>query len=164
VITYPSLVYGPHDPYDGESVRAVRAIYRRRYTVMPDVSMPVADERDVAAAHAAALRPELGPRRFVLDGHRIRTTELVGLVARASGRRLPMVRVPSEVALAAARLVDLLRARGIDTGINGNGVWYATRDLHAVSSATTQQLGVEFRSTAETITDMVGWMRSCGRL
>jgi dihydroflavonol-4-reductase len=164
VITYPSPVYGPHDPNDGESVQAVRAIYGHRYTVMPEVSMPIVDVRDVAAAHAAALQPGRGPRRFVLDGHRIRSTELAEMVARASGRRLPTVRIPSDVGLAAGRLADLLRTHGIDTGISGMGVWYGTRDLHADSRATTKELGVEFRPTTETITDMVTWMRSCDRL
>src|SRR5215204_478219 len=61
VITYPGMVWGPHDPYLGESATFARSVLRGLVPVMPPGTLPIVDVREVAAAHAAILTPGRGP-------------------------------------------------------------------------------------------------------
>ena len=55
VITYPGMVWGPHDPHLGESATLARSVLRGLVPMVPRGELPVVDVRDVAAAHAAVL-------------------------------------------------------------------------------------------------------------
>ena len=55
VITYPGMVWGPHDPHLGEAATFARSVLRGLVPVVPPGGLPIVDVRDVAAAHAAIL-------------------------------------------------------------------------------------------------------------
>ncbi|MGH7413902.1 MAG: NAD-dependent epimerase/dehydratase family protein [Candidatus Rokuibacteriota bacterium] len=61
VITYPPGVWGPHDPYWGETAQLAEMILRGRLPFIPDGTGPFCDVRDVARLHAAVLEPAKGP-------------------------------------------------------------------------------------------------------
>lgn len=165
VTTYPGGVWGPHDPYDGESTQQLRSILDWGFTFCPTGAVTIADVRDVAAVHAALVRPGQGPRRVMAGGHTIAFRDLVREVASAAGTRRPTIPVPGRLLRAVGRLADRLAPRiDADLPVSAEAAWLATKVMHADDSATTAALGVEFRPTRVTIRDQYAWMREAGRL
>ena len=48
-ISYPGMVWGPHDPHLGESNRLAVQILRARLPLIPNGGMPIIDVRDLAS-------------------------------------------------------------------------------------------------------------------
>jgi len=89
VITYPTVVQGPHDPHLGDSVRFVRDLLRGRLPVLPRGRVSFVDVRDVGALHTAVLRPGRGARRYLLGGPAMEMADVAALLGDLTGRRLP---------------------------------------------------------------------------
>ncbi len=94
VITYPGSVWGPHDPYDGESTMLARNFKRGLVPFVPMGQLAVVDVRDVADAHARLMEPGKGPRRYVLGGNNVRIGALVKGTCAAAGVRRPRIPIP----------------------------------------------------------------------
>ena len=60
VIVQPGGVLGPHDPHLSDQVSRLREILRGRYPMWPAGGYHAVDVRDVAAVHAAVMRPGAG--------------------------------------------------------------------------------------------------------
>jgi nucleoside-diphosphate-sugar epimerase len=54
VITYPGGVWGPHDPYWGETAQLVEEILKGKLRFVPDGTAPFSDVREVARLHAVS--------------------------------------------------------------------------------------------------------------
>lgn len=165
VITNPGGVWGPHDPYDGESQQIARAALRGRMLMLPPaMRIPVVDIRDLASVHAALMVPGRGPRRY-LAARSVDGRELARLVTRANGRELPVWPAPAPMARAFGALGDFLRSTtGFDLGVNGESIWVGLRGVRVDSSRTESDLGVRLRPTEETVEAQIRWMREAGRL
>lgn len=158
VITQPGAVYGPYDPHDGESQSMVRAAARGLYMLVPPMTIPIVDVRDLAAVHAAAMTPGQGPRRFMAGGTAVRGDELVRHIGVAQGSSIRVFTVPLALARPAGLIGDLARRRGIDLGVSREAMWIGSRRVTVDNSATESSLGVSFRPVEETIADQVEWM------
>ncbi len=163
VITYPGLVIGPDDPTVNDGVRLIfECLKAGAYPVAPS-GVPAVDVRDVAAAHAAAMKPGLGPRRYVLGGHFLTYRELVDAYMRVTGRRVWKVPTPGWLMRSLGRLGDALRRRGIDVGaLTYESMLMATRGVPCDSSPATRELGIEFRPPDDTLRDVLLWMHRRG--
>jgi dihydroflavonol-4-reductase len=94
VVTYPAGVLGPHDPHLSDTVRVIRDLLRGRLPVLPRGRLPLVDVREVAALHAAVLRPGRGARRYLLAGPAVEMVDLAALLGELTGRRLPQTTAP----------------------------------------------------------------------
>jgi dihydroflavonol-4-reductase len=165
VSVYPGSVWGPHDPYCGESCRLLSGILRNRLPFSISGGLPIADVRYVASVLAAAVGPGLGPRRFMVGGHDTRWKELFALLRRLTGRRLPAMPTPRPVAMGFGRLMD-----GVQRILPGKAplafeaVYIATQDPKTDDSRTAAELGVQPPPSEETLTDMIRWMVEAGRI
>ena len=97
VITYPGMVWGPHDPHLGEAAAFARSVLRGLVPMVPPGELPVVDVRDVATAHVAALSPGHGPRRYMLAGGTVSLADLIRVIRRLTGRRLVTVTAPTSI-------------------------------------------------------------------
>jgi nucleoside-diphosphate-sugar epimerase len=156
VITHPGAVWGPHDPHLGETARVAVTILRGRLPVFPPGPMAVVDVRDVAVAHAAVVQPGRGPRRYLLVAEDVPFTDLVGILRRATGRRLPGVVLPHPVA---RRIVAGPRVPGAL-----EGAWYAVQRARCDSTEARRDLRVTFRTAEESVVDTVLWLAQHGHL
>lgn len=165
VIIYPGGVWGPHDPYDGESLQIARAaLGGRMMMIPPSMRITVTDIRDVAAAHAAVMVPGKGPRRYLL-AQVVDIRDLARMVTRANGRELPAWPAPMFMARALGAVGDFLRkTTGFDLGVNAEGVWVSLRRPRVDATRATRELGVTLRPFEETVQAQVRWMREAGRL
>jgi dihydroflavonol-4-reductase len=70
-----------------------------------DTSVNLIDVRDCAAGHLAAAERGVIGRSYILGGRNVSAVELARLVLRLTGRRRPVLVVPSRLAALAARLL-----------------------------------------------------------
>jgi dihydroflavonol-4-reductase len=165
VSVYPGSVWGPYDPYCGESCRLLSGIQRDRLPFAISGGLPIADVRYVASVLAAAVEPGKGPRRFMVGGHDTRWNDLFALLRHLTGRRLVAMPTPRPVAMGFGRLID-----GVQRLLPGKaplafeGIYIATQDPKTDDSRTTAVLGVEPPPLEETLTDMIRWMVEAGRI
>jgi dihydroflavonol-4-reductase len=160
-ITYPGMVWGPNDPTLGESARLAREVLKGTIPTGSPGAVPVVDIRDVAAVHAAALRPGQGPRRYVAVSELVPMVELMRIVAEAGGRRAPRGKMPAPLILGLARSMDLFqRVVPRRLPLSHESIWTTIHGPTCDASSTTRELGVKFRPAAETLRDTVAWLRA----
>lgn len=165
VTTYPGTVWGPFDPYDGESTRIARVFVRGMAPFRPAAGLPLVDVRDVAAAHAAIMEAGKGPRRFIMGGHYTRIPELARMACEAAGKRSRGVSIPPAMAHAGGVMAGAVqRIAPFRLPIDPSSTFVVKCDVRADNSHTESELGITFRPTAETVRDQVEWQRAAGRL
>lgn len=165
VVVYPGGVFGPHDPYLGESNRALRDQLRGLSPAVPTGGFHTADVRDVATTLVRALNPPRTPSRYLVPGHYLGGTDGVQTLSEVTGRRLRTVRVPSRLLLASLGPVEALAARS-GRPIPGlrEPLWLLSKAAPADASATETDLGVTARPLAETFADTVRWLHASGHV
>lgn len=165
VITYPGSVWGPHDPYDGESTLVARNFKRGLVPFVPAGRLPIVDVRDVAIAHARVMEPGKGPRRYVLGGEAVPLNRLVKGVCSEAGVRRPRIPIPRAAAYMGGRITaPLQRVVPFRLPIDPSSTWVLWCNAHADCSRAEQELGVTFRPLEETLRDQVAWQKAAGRL
>ncbi len=165
VIIYPGSVWGPHDPYLGESNRLARNILRGKFRLVNEGPLPIGDVRDVAAVHAAVLQPGRGPRRYVVAGHSPGFRALMTRLGGLTGRNLWSIPVPAPLALASGGAADWARLRlGADPALSYEAPWILAHSNTADSTATMDELGLDFTPFDTTLTDTVRWLHETGHI
>ena len=165
VITYPGMIWGPHDPHLGEAATFARSVLRGLVPVVPRGVVPVVDVRDVAAAHAAVLRRARGRRRYMLAGGTASLAELIHVMRRVTGRRLVTVTAPASPVLGMTAAADIVqRVLPFRLPFNFGGVWVVTHGSPIDASATERDFGVRFRPLEDSIADMLRWLHAAGHL
>ena len=158
VLTYPSTVLGP----PAGARRGIAAIgwdplLRFGASITFDGGMAMVDVRDVAAVHVAVMEPGRGPRRYLCGGRMVGFDEILDLLADASGRRIRRVRIPNRLLLGIGRASDLVaRVVPIAPLLSYEAAWLLTSRTPTDDSRTHEELGVQWRPTAETIAAAVG--------
>jgi len=164
-IVSPTSVWGPHDPYCGESCRLLGVLLRNRSPFVITGSLPIVDVRDVAAGLAAAIEAGKGPRRYLLGGHDTTWRELFGSLRRLTGRSLPGLPTPRPVALATGRTLDVIQRIVPGRAPFGHdAIAIATQRITTDDSRARAELGVEPLPLEQTLTDTIRWMVDAGRI
>jgi nucleoside-diphosphate-sugar epimerase len=165
VSVYPGSVWGPHDPYCGESCRLLSGILTNRLPFAIRGGLPIADVRYVASVLAATVEPGKGPRRFMVGGHDTRWNELFAHLRRLTGRRLRAMPTPRPVATGFGRLMDgAQRLLPGKAPLAYEGIYIATQDPKTDDTRTAAELGVVAPPLEETLTDTIRWMLEAGRI
>ena len=165
VTTYPGMVWGPHDPYLGEIAAFTRSVLRRLVPMLPPGVLPIVDVREVAAAHAAALEPGRGPRRYLLGGESLSLLGIIRILRELTGRRLPAVEVPARPVLAMAAAADAAqRVSPVRLPVNFGAVWVVGNGAQVDGSAAERELGIRYRPPRQSIADMLRWLHAAGHV
>lgn len=165
VITYPSIVWGPHDPHFGETCQAVANLLRGLWVVSTDGLLPICDVRDLAKLHVAVLEKDRGPRRYAAPNRPVTVRELFQIVSRLIGRRLVTIPVPPWMLLGPMQLVDAVqRLTPFRLPYNFGTVYSVALHRPVDDSATRREFGIEPRDVEDTIGDTLRWMVETGRL
>jgi dihydroflavonol-4-reductase len=166
VITYPGGVLGPDDPKLGETNAVIHeALERGVALTVRDGATPFCDVRDIAALHAAAMAPGLGPRRFLAGGPYTPLDQLFSRLADLTGRRIRTVEVPEPIAIGAGWVGDLgQKYLGTPSPGSREVAWTAARSVAHDLRHTRDELDVSFRSIDETLADTVRWLHRTGRI
>jgi dihydroflavonol-4-reductase len=165
VITYPGMVWGPHDPHLGESATFARSVLQGLVPIVPAGVLPVVDVRDVAAAHVAILTPGRGPGRYMLARDTASLAEMIDLMRGVTGRRLVRATAPAPLVLGMTAAGDVVqRVLPFRLPFHFGGVWVATHGGPIDASATERDLGMRFRSAGDSIADTLRWLHRTGHL
>ena len=160
VIVYPGAVWGPNDPYDGESTQFARAAMSGLFVTVPQGYLAVCDVRDVAQVLARTIEPGRGPRRYSAAGHVVPLSEMVRRFTSLAGKPRRSFALPDP----AMRMTEAMlwqlnsRGRGARLPLSAEQIWLGRKSLVADNSRTEDELGVTFRPTDETFADQAAWM------
>ncbi|MDT0329567.1 NAD-dependent epimerase/dehydratase family protein [Nocardiopsis lambiniae] len=161
----PGWMWGPGDAGPTSSGRLFLDVAKGTVRAVPRLSNYVVDARDVAHACVAAARVG-SSERYVVAGEKRSLPALTETIAAETGVRPPRA-VPAGLATAAAALMELqARLSGGEPTATREGVRVLREgDTRNISSDLARdELGVGFRSVAETITAMGSWYRGHGML
>jgi dihydroflavonol-4-reductase len=130
-----------------------------------DTGLNVVHVDDVAEGHILAMeRGEIG-ERYILGGENMSLRELLSLVAAATGRRPPSVRLTHEVVWpVAAAMETLARVLPFEPPVTRDHLRMARKMMFFSSEKARLELGYHPRPAAEAVHDAVAWFRANGML
>ena len=168
ISTYPSGVFGPHDPKMAESNSAIVTFVN---TIMPLTSsgMQFVDARDVALAHRLLLESDLSDdktlERYVVGGYFKPWKLFADRIEEAAGTKLKRVVVPGQVFRALGWCYDALRhVMVIDFPISRESMTIVTQLPPAESHKLIEKTGMTFRPPLETLSETIQWMRDTNKI
>ncbi len=166
VIVHPGGVWGPRDPYLGESQQLAKSAARGLLAMVPPGGLALCDVRDVAQVLAAVLERGRGPRRYSAVGSYTPFTDIVRTASAAAGKQRRSVAIPDVAARAMQQGLAALNRRGVGRSLpaTADGIWLSRHRPIPDNARTQSDLDVTFRPPTETIHDQVRWMREVGRL
>ena len=160
VIFYPGQLLAPFDPTVAAGVRFLLTYLEQGVIPVTPGGMPLVDARDVARAIAVALKPGLGPRRFMAGGHFTTFRELAGMLEQISGRTLWRLPMSGPLTRALGRLSDWMQTlfgRSLG-GATRESAEILTRGVPTDDSRTARELGIRWRPARETLADTLRWL------
>lgn len=164
LISYPGSVWGPEDPYFGESAFIAQQIVLGKVPLTSRGQYGVVDVRDVAAVHARAMKPHARPARYGAFGRAVRHCDLHRMVCEAAGVRRVNIPLPTPMVISAAPVFQLLAAAGAHLPNSAEGAYLTWRDHPVDNGASEHELGVSFRPVEESVRDTVAWLKAAGHL
>ncbi|WP_242370951.1 MULTISPECIES: NAD-dependent epimerase/dehydratase family protein [Anaeromyxobacter] len=158
VVLNPSLLLGPGDARLS-STDVVFKFMERRIPAMPSGGLSFVDVRDAARAFSAALTRGRPGERYLLGGANMTFRDFFGRLERLTGVAGPRVRLPSDLNLAGARLLEKFHAwRGSETPLDPRSVEMGEHFWYCASGKAEAELGFSARDAQETLFDTVRWL------
>jgi UDP-glucose 4-epimerase len=167
VSVYPGSVWGPCDPTRADGIEVIMRFMRWGFIPVTPGGVPTVDVRDVAALHAAAMKPGRGPRRYMLSGNFLSNAELIDALSALSGRHVRKLPVPGPLIRGFGRLGDVARRRlGIDISLSLTYelAFTLTNAVPSDDSRVAEELGIRPRPVVETLRDSLRWRYEQGLL
>ncbi len=168
VLVLPTAPIGPGEAKPTPTGRLVLDFARGKIGIAPPRGgMNVVAVEEVARAHVAALERGHEHERYVIGGENLTFEEIWALLARATGRRNPRLRIPYGVLLAAG-WCDELRCRylqpGAEPAVPLEGVRMSRERMFVDARASRSALGLgEPESAGQTFARAVAWYRANAR-
>lgn len=163
-ISYPGSVWGPADPYLGESSVTALQMARGLVPLTTPGRMQIVDVRDVAAVHARLMKRHEGPKRYPALGHAVSHADVQRMVCRAAGVTRVNIPIPTPLVAMNIPFFWLIARAGIHWSVSPDGAWFAWRDNGTDNSLTERELGVSFRPAEDSVRDTVAWLKAAGHL
>ena len=158
-------IYGPVSPHLEGSFTAITAALEMGMVGPPDAGMGIIDVRDLAALIVAAMRPGLGPRRYLATGTYVTWKGWAEVLAEATGKDVRYAPITAEQLIEIGRRFDEQRAKGKTMPpLSEEAAVLMCAGRPGDDSRTLAELGVTYRPLVETFRDTVEWLRASGAL
>jgi dihydroflavonol-4-reductase len=158
VIVNPSTPIGPGDVKPTPTGRLVLDAATGRMPAYVDTGLNIVHVDDVAAGHLLAYEHGRIGERYILGGTDLSLQRILSMIALASGRPAPRVRLPRALLLPLAYVAEALaRVTGRDTRITVDGVRMAAHHMYFSSARAVRELGYRWRPAQLAIDDAVRW-------
>ncbi|HEV2386967.1 MAG TPA: hopanoid-associated sugar epimerase [Candidatus Acidoferrales bacterium] len=160
VIVNPTAPVGPGDWKPTPTGRIILDFLRGRMPAYVDTGLNLVAVEDVAAGHLlAAERGRVG-ERYILGNRNMTLEEILGVLARITGRRPPRVRLPHAVAYAAGAACELAaRFTGREPRIPLEGVRMSRHKMFVNPAKAVRELGFAPGPVEAALERAVGWYR-----
>lgn len=163
--TYPGSIMGPDDPGLSEAMIGLRTFLNTGMLLDTTGGIQIIDVRDLARAHLGLLERGGPPARYLMGGHYHSWQQYGDLMEEVTGRKFLRLRVPPGLLKAAGAAGDVLsRYVKMELPLSRESVIYATEWAIADDSLIKATLAMQYRDTAQTLRDAIGWLRSGGHL
>jgi nucleoside-diphosphate-sugar epimerase len=165
-IVYPGGVCGPPvGEVVGDAAIGFQSILALGFLGLTDGGINVIDARDLGAVLTATLKPGKGPRRYMVGGTLVWLPEILEVLRRTTGRRLPAMQTPAGIFRTLGKGLDgVRRAVPFDTVFTAEAMQLLTRVKDTDDSAVHDELGVTYRPAAQSIDDSVRGLWATGQL
>jgi dihydroflavonol-4-reductase len=166
LVANPTMPVGPGDRGLSPPTRLIRDFCLGRIPARIDCTLNLIDVRDVADGLIRVMDKGRPGRRYLLAGENRSLLDLFQALSRMTGIRPPRIRIPYPLALLAAHASELWadHVSGRQPRANVTGVRLARRIMHFDPSRSLDELGLRPRSTEESLSDAINWLRQVGEI
>jgi dihydroflavonol-4-reductase len=158
VIVNPSTPIGPGDVKPTPTGRLVLDAATGRMPAYVDTGLNIVHVDDVAAGHLLAYQHGRIGERYILGGTDLSLQRILSMIALASGRPAPRLRLPLALVLPFAYAAEALaRITQRETRVTVDGVRMARHRMYFSSARAVGELGYRWRPAQQAIDDAVRW-------
>lgn len=156
VIVNPSTPIGPGDLKPTPTGRVIVEAARGRMPVFVETGLNVAHVDDVALGHLLAAKSGEVGRRYILGGENLALGDILVEIARITGRRPPLIKLPHQAVLPlAAGAEALARLTQRPPFATVDAVRMARKKMYFSSARAVTELGYAPRPATQAIADAV---------
>lgn len=165
VVSLPAPI-GPGDHRFTPPTRMLLGFLNGVYPAYMESSMNLADVRDLARGHLRAVERGAVGRRYLLAGESFKLSQILVMLEELTGLRMPRLQLPMWVALAAARVNELLARmeRGRTPTATVCGVRLARAEPVGFDRTCRREIGYCVRPARESLADAIRWFAAEGLL
>jgi dihydroflavonol-4-reductase len=165
VIVNPSTPIGPGDVKPTPTGRLIVEAAKGRMPGYVDTGLNVVHVDDVAAGQLLAAEHGIVGERYILGGENMSLAEILAAVARVTGKRPPMFKVPYAVILPIAVGAEAMaRLTRREPFVTLDGARMSRKKMYFSSERAMRELGYTPRPAGEAIADAVAWFAANGYL
>ncbi|MGK7294957.1 MAG: hopanoid-associated sugar epimerase [Candidatus Wenzhouxiangella sp. M2_3B_020] len=159
VIVNPSTPVGPRDVKPTPTGRMVLDAVTGRMPAYVDTGLNVVHVDDVAEGHRLAMLHGRVGERYILGGENLFLRDILGRLARMSGRRPPLVRLPHGLVLPMAHVSEWFTrlTGGTEPRLTVTGLKLARKHMFFSSDRARRELGYVPRPVDEALRDAMDW-------
>lgn len=160
VIIRPTEVYGPHDD-DLITAGNIIDMLQSSPVLICNGGTSLVHVDDVAAGIALALERGQSGEIYFVGGENLHHRELAQLVLELGELRRKIIVIPKTILHAAATIAKWLR---LPFPIAPALVPYATHYWYIDNRKAKSELGLQFRTARETLSETISWLKSAGKI
>ena len=165
VIVMPSTPIGPRDIKPTPTGRIVVEAAMGRIPAFVDTGLNLVHVDDVAAGHLLAMDKGRIGERYILGGQDASLRDLLGEIARLTGRAAPTVNLPRMPLYPVAWAAEAVaRVTGKEPLITRDALKMASHHMFFSSAKAERELGYTARPYVEALADALAWFRAAGYL
>jgi dihydroflavonol-4-reductase len=165
VIVNPSTPMGPRDVKPTPTGRIAVEAARGRMPAYVDTGLNIVHVDDVAQGHLAALEKGRIGERYVLGGQDASLSDMLGVIAKLTGRPAPRVRLPIAPLYPLAEIAELAgRITGKEPFLTRDSLKMASHHMYFSSAKAERELGYSARPYGEALRDAIAWFDANGYL
>ena len=165
VILQPTAMIGPYDYYPSYIGKALLALAQGHVPALVRGGFDWVDVRDVAQAAVQAEERAKSGASYILSGQWRSVRQIAEMTAELTGRKAPLLTVPTGLAYLAAPLMSALASFNNSQPIYTRLTLDALKSNRQISHAkASRELGYRPRPLAETLHDTLDWFAQNGYL
>ena len=164
VIVNPSTPVGDGDVKPTPTGQIIVDFLRGRMPGFVNTGLNLVDVRDVALGHLLAADKGRVGERYILGHQDLTLEQILGLLAKLTGRRAPTLKVPFAVAFAAAYVDTVVNVtlRGREPNIPLDGVRMARHYMYFSPAKAVSELSLPQTPVEEALGRAIDWFRGNG--
>jgi len=165
VIVNPSTPIGPGDVKPTPTGRLIVEAAKGKMPGYVETGLNLVHVDDVATGELLAAERGATGERYILGGENMSLAEILGEVARVTGQRPPVLKIPYAMVLPIAAGAEMMaRLTGREPFTTLDGVRMSRKKMYFSSAKAVRELGYAPRPAREAIADAVTWFEANGYL
>jgi dihydroflavonol-4-reductase len=164
VVVHPTVPVGPRDVKPTPTGQIIVDFLNGRMPAYVNTGLNLVSVEDVAIGHVLALEKGKAGERYILGNRNLTLSEMLQILGKISGIRPPSFRMPLWLAMAVARVDELVvaRATGKPPRVPIAGVQAARKFRHFDCSRAISQIGMPQTPVEVALGRAVRWFRENG--